>query len=174
MVLFEPKSWSVVNLQVGLLVGEVRAKPPSHVGDSVVELMLAMAWCLSSRCCQWHDVVVESFWWWRCQELLEMTLPSRHWPRCDVAVESCWWWCCWIDVGCGVLLLSSHAGDGIANSTLVVAWCCYQVMLAMALLRWCWPWHDVIAESCWWWCYQALLVMTLSSRHWLWPLIRKV
>jgi hypothetical protein len=33
----------VVNLQVGLLVGEVHTKPLSHAGDGDAELMLAVA-----------------------------------------------------------------------------------------------------------------------------------
>jgi hypothetical protein len=35
----------VVNLRVGLLVGEVRAKPLSHAGDNVTEATLAVARC---------------------------------------------------------------------------------------------------------------------------------
>jgi hypothetical protein len=58
---------------------------------------------LSSRCWQWHDVIVESYWqchcrvdvghgeltlvvtWRRCWVMLTMTLPSRHWIWCR-----CW------------------------------------------------------------------------------------
>jgi hypothetical protein len=39
-----PRAWSVVNLRVGSLVREVRAKPPSHVGDGAAEPMLTVAW----------------------------------------------------------------------------------------------------------------------------------
>jgi hypothetical protein len=67
-----------VNLQAGLLVGEVRAKSPSHVGDGAVEATLVVTRC-------------------RCQVTLGMTLLSHvddgtaevTWSWCDVNAESC-------------------------------------------------------------------------------------
>jgi hypothetical protein len=66
----------VVILQVGLLVGEVCIKPPSHASDSAIEPCL---------CC-------------RCRIMLA-TVQSSHaddgateatWPQHDVGAESCW------------------------------------------------------------------------------------
>jgi hypothetical protein len=80
----------VVNLQAGLLVREVHAKPSSLAGDGAVKTTLAMARC-------------------RCRVMLVMVLPRRlghitmsvpshagdgateaTWPRYDVSVESRW------------------------------------------------------------------------------------
>jgi hypothetical protein len=57
--------WSVVNLRVGWLAGEVHVKPLSHADDGAVEPLLTVArnccWViltmmLLSRCWAWHDV----------------------------------------------------------------------------------------------------------------------
>jgi hypothetical protein len=43
-----PWAWSVLNLWVKLLVGEVRVEPPSHASDGAADSVLAVMWC----CCQ--------------------------------------------------------------------------------------------------------------------------
>jgi hypothetical protein len=53
--------------------------------------------------------------------------------------------------------LSNFAGDGAAESTLVMARHHYRVLLAMALPSRHWPWHDVVAESCWRWHCQVVI-----------------
>jgi hypothetical protein len=122
-----PRAWSVMNLWVRLLVGEVLTKPPSHAGDGAVEPMLAMTWC--------------------CYRImLAIALPSL---ASDGAAKSCWWWHCRGDVGRGVMSLPCHAGDDIAEATFTVVWCRYRVMLAMALPRRRYLWHDAVAESYW-------------------------
>jgi hypothetical protein len=53
------------------------------------------------------------------------------------------------------ILLLSHAGDGAAEVTLVMAQCRCRVMLVMSMLshagngaaEMTWPWRDVAAES---------------------------
>jgi hypothetical protein len=63
----------------------------------------------------------------------------------------------------------SQVGDGAVKAALVMARCCYQVMLATVLpshvangvVEVTWPWRNVDAESCWQWCCQAMLVMAL-------------
>jgi hypothetical protein len=70
----------------------------SHAGDGVAKVTLAMAWC-------------------RYRVLLAMALPRWRWSWCHVATKSCWWWHCRVDVGCGVMLLPSHASDGILSSS---------------------------------------------------------
>jgi hypothetical protein len=113
---WSPRVWSVVNLRVRLLVGEVRTKPPSHAGDSASKATLAVVRC-------------------RCWVMLAMALPRQHvhdaisvpsyasddaaeatWSRRDVSVESCWRWC--------------YQGN------LAAARCLCWVMMAMMLPRW--------------------------------------
>jgi hypothetical protein len=110
-----PRAWLVVNLWIKLLVGQVRIKPPSHVGDGVAEPMMAVAWCY----CR--------VWRWRCR----------------------------VDIGYGVMLLPSHAGDGNVES-----------VPSMALSSWRWSWCDVIAESTsamvWYRCWVMLAMALLS------------
>jgi hypothetical protein len=57
-----------------------------------------------------------------------------------------------------VMLLSIHTGDGAAEATLVMAQCRCRVVLATVLLSHA---DDGAAESCWRQCYQVLLAMTL-------------
>jgi hypothetical protein len=52
------------------------------------------------------------------------------------------------DVGHSVMSLLSHAGNGAAEVTLVMAQCCCQVMQVMVPPWQSWPWHDVATESC--------------------------
>jgi hypothetical protein len=63
--------------------------------------------------------------------------------------SQCWQWRYQGNVCCGMMSLSSHVGDGIAEEMLAMAQCRCRVMLGMELPRRHWPWHDVIAESCW-------------------------
>jgi hypothetical protein len=64
----------------------------------------------------------------------------------DSAAESCRCWCYRGNIGHDAISLLSHADDGAAES---FSRCRCHNMLAMALPRQCWPWHDVDAESCW-------------------------
>jgi hypothetical protein len=91
-----PKAWSVMNLRVGWLVGEVCVKPPSHANDGAADATLAMA-----RCHYWVMLTMAlSRWLGRGA----MSLSSHAgdgaaevtWPCHDVIAKSCWRWrWCW-------------------------------------------------------------------------------
>jgi hypothetical protein len=110
------RAWSTVILQVRLLAGEVRAKPPSHASDGATESTLAVAryWCRVMRAMALprqlgHDTIsVPSH---ASDDAVEAT-----WPHRDVSIESCWRWC--------------RLGN------MATAWCLCRVMLAMTLPRW--------------------------------------
>jgi hypothetical protein len=65
--------------------------------------------------------------------MLVMVLLNRCWLWRVVAVESCRRWHCQFDVGRGVMLLPSHASNGVAEVMLAVARCRCRVMLVMVL-----------------------------------------
>jgi hypothetical protein len=64
----------------------------------------------------------------------------------------------------------SHAGDSATETAWVMARCCCQVTLVMALPSYAgdgvaevtWPWHDVDAEPCWRRRCQVMLAMVLQ------------
>jgi hypothetical protein len=112
--------------------------------------------------------VLESCWWlrYRADVGSGVMLLSSH--ACNGIAEFCWWWRCRGDIGHGVMSLSSQASDDIAKAMLVMTRYRCRVMLMMALPWWHWSWHDVTAESCWRWCHWVLLVMALPRRHCPW------
>jgi hypothetical protein len=81
----------MVNLRVGLIDEEVRTKPSSYADDSAIEPNLTVA--LSRRCWSWREDTAESYWRWRCQG----------------------------DAEYGVISLSNHDGDDVAEATLAMA-----------------------------------------------------
>jgi hypothetical protein len=101
---------------------------PSHAGDGVVRATLVVARChyrvmlvmlLPSHA---GNRAIEATLAVACYRvLLVMVLPRRCWTWCDVATELCWRCHCQDDVGHGMMLLSSHTGDGTNEVTLIVA-----------------------------------------------------
>jgi hypothetical protein len=110
----------MVNLQVGLLVREVNAKPLSHAVRPVLPRLLGRSVIKMSLMSHASDGIGESCWQWHC--------------RGNLAVTRCQWQVMLAmtlarQLGRGVMSLPSHAGDDAIEAN----WLC----------------RDVSAESYW-------------------------
>jgi hypothetical protein len=122
-----------VILRVRLVVGEVHAKPPSHVGDGVAETMLIVVRCqsrvnLAVALCRYQPMLVTALPSPAGDDVAKSTLAMTR-CRCRAMLVT-------------MTLSSQH-------------WSCHDVTAEMT-----WSWHNVTAESCRRWCCQGELATT--------------